>query len=52
MTDLIRTVDEKDGMHQIVTEVELLLETSGNRTWGNILMTHGHYPCHCLAQTL
>ena len=46
------TLDEKDGKHHVMTEVELLLEASGYWTWRNILMTHGEYPCHCLAQTL
>ena len=29
-------IDEKDGMHQIMTEVEPLQESSGYRTWRNI----------------
>ena len=32
--------------------MEPLLGASGYRTRRNILMTHGEYPCHCLAQTL
>ena len=39
-------------MHRIMMEVEPLLGASGYRTRRNILMTHGEYPCHCLAQTL
>ena len=35
-----------------MTDVEPLLGASGYRTRRNILMTHGDYPCHCLAQTL
>ena len=33
-------------------EVGPLLGASGYRTRRNTLMTHGVYPCHCLAQTL
>ena len=46
------TIDEKDGMHQIMTEVESLLETSEYWNWRKILLTHEEYPYHCLAQTL
>ena len=46
------TIDEKDDVHRIITEVEPLLGASGYQTRRNILMTHGEYPCHCLAQTL
>ena len=46
------TMDEKGGIHQIMTQGEPLLEASGYRTWRNILMTHGEYTSHCLAQTL
>ena len=46
------TIDEKDDLHRIITEVEPLLGASGYRTRRNILMTRGEYPCHCLAQTL
>ena len=46
------TIDENDDVHRIMTEVEPLLGVSGYRTRRNILMTHGEYPCHCLAQTL
>ena len=42
-------IEEKDGLHQIMTEVEPLLEASGYRTWGKILMNNGEYPCQCLA---
>ena len=44
------SMDEKD-VHRIMMEVEPLLGASGYRTRRNILMTHGKYPCHCLAQT-
>ena len=46
------TIDEKDYVHRIMTEVAPLLGASGYRTRRNILMTHGEFPCHCLAQTL
>ena len=46
------TIDEKDDVHRIMMEVEPLLGASGYWTRRNILMTHGEYPCHCLAQTL
>ena len=46
------TIEEKDDVHRIMMEVEPLLGASGYRTRRNILMTHGEYPCHCLAQTL
>ena len=46
------TIEEKDDVYRIMMEVEPLLGTSGYRTRSNILMTHGEYPCHCLAQTL
>ena len=46
------TIEEKDEVHGIMREVEPLLGASGYRTRRNIPMTHGEYPCHCLAQTL
>ena len=46
------TIDEKDGMHQTITDVEPLLEAARYRIWRSVLMTDGEYPCHCLAQTL
>ena len=45
-------IEEKDDVHRIMMEVEPLLGASGYRTRRNILMTHGEYPCHCLAQML
>ena len=45
------TMDEKDYVHRIMM-VEPLQGASGYRTRRNILITHGEYPCHCLAQTL
>ena len=35
------TIDEKDDVHRIMTEVEPLLGASGYRTRRNILMIHG-----------
>ena len=46
------TIDEKNDVHRTIMELEPLLGASGYRTRRNILMTHGEYPCHCLAQTL
>ena len=46
------TIEEKDDVHRKLMEVEQLLGASGYRNRRNILMTHGEYPCHCLAQTL
>ena len=46
------TIDEKDDIHRSMTEVEPILGASAYRTRKNIIMTHGEYPCHCLAQTL
>ena len=45
-------IEEKDDVHRIMMEVEPLLGASGYRSRRKILMTHGEYPCHCLAQTL
>ena len=45
------TLDDKDDVHRIMTEVEPLLGASGYRTRINILMIHGEYPCHCCADT-
>ena len=45
-------IEDKDDVHRTMMEVDPLLGASGYRTRKNILMTHGEYPCHCLAQTL
>ena len=45
------TIDEKDEAHQTMLEIEPPLIASDCQTWRNILLTHGEYPCHCLAQT-
>ena len=41
-----------NSVHRIMMEVEPLMGASGYRTRRYILMTHGEYPCHCLAPTL
>ena len=46
------TIDEKSDVHRIIMEVEPLLGASGYRSQRSVLMTHGEYPCHCLAHTL
>ena len=45
------TIDGKDETLQMMMEIVPLLITSGYRTWNSILLTHGEYPCHCVAQT-
>ena len=45
------TIDEKDETHQMIREIEPLLIALGYRIWRKILLTHGEYLCHCLAQT-
>ena len=44
-------VDENDEVHQVMMEVEPLLEASGKRNWRSIMSTHDEFPCHCLLQT-
>ena len=44
-------VDENDEVHQVMMEVEPLLEASGKRNWRSIMSTHDELPCHCLLQT-
>ena len=51
MSSYFSKIDEKDETHQTMMQIEPLLVASGYRTWINILLTHGEYPCHCLAQT-
>ena len=46
------SIEEKEEVHRILMEVEPLLGASGYRTRKNMLMTHGEYSCHCLAQKL
>ena len=45
------TIDKKDETNQTMMEIEPLLVASVNRTWRNILLTHGEYPFNYLAQT-
>ena len=45
------TINVKDETHKMMMEIEPLLMALDYRTWRNILLTHGEYPCHCLAQT-
>ena len=44
--------EEVDMIHEKMMELELLLEASGERNLRSIDLTHGDYPCHCLAQTV
>ena len=39
------TIDEKEDVHRIMTEVKPLLGASGYQTRRKILMNHGEYPC-------
>ena len=43
---------ENDTTHEKMTELESLLETSGERNLRSIDITHGECPCHCFAQTV
>ena len=45
------TIDEKADTSDY-DRSGAVIGASGYRTRRNILMTHGEYPCHCLAQTL
>ena len=47
-----RNVEENDTIHEKMMEHEPLLEASGERNLRSIEITHGEYPCHCLAQTV
>ena len=42
--------EEDDVMHEKMMELEPLLEASGERNLRGIEITHGEYPCQCLAQ--
>ena len=46
-----QAVGENDSIHTKLAEFETLLETSGERNLRSINLTHGDYPCHCVAQT-
>ena len=37
-------VDENDGNHRVMMEVEPLLEASGKRNWRSIMSTHDEFP--------
>ena len=41
--------EENDTTHEKIIELEFLLEASGERNLRSIDITHGEYPCHCLA---
>ena len=45
-------LEEHDARHQRMIELEPLLEASGERNLRSIDITHGEWPCHCLAQTV
>ena len=45
-----QAVDENDLRHAKMMEIEPLLEASVERNLRSINLTHGDYPCHCLAQ--
>ena len=44
--------EENDITHEKMMELEPLLEASGERNLRSVEITHGEYPCHCLAQTV
>ena len=44
-------IDANDEVHQVMMEVEPLLEASAKRNWRSIILTHEEFPCHCLLQT-
>ena len=44
--------EDNDMTHEKMMELEPLLEASGERNLRNIEITHGEWPCHCLAQTV
>ena len=44
--------EENDAIQEKMTELEPLLEASGERNLRRIDITHGECPCHCLAQTV
>ena len=45
-------MDENDSIQSKMMEFEPLLEASGERNLRSINLTHGYYPCHCVAQTV
>ena len=46
------TMEENDVTHEKMMEFEPLLEPAGERNLRSINLTHGEFPCHCLAQTV
>ena len=51
-TSNTQAVDENGATQAKMMEFEPLLEASGERNLRSINLTHGEYPCHCLAQTV
>ena len=51
-TSNTQAVDENDVTPANMMEFEPLLEASGERNLRSINLTHGEYPCHCLAQVV
>ena len=51
-TNNTQAVDENDMTHAKMVDFGPLLEASGDRNLRGINLTHGEYPCHCLAQTV
>ena len=51
MANTFPTNYEKGETHQMMMKIEPLLIASVCRFWRSILLIHGDYPCHCLAQT-
>ena len=51
-TSKTQAVDENDVTHAEMMEFEPLIDASGVRNHRSINLTHGEYPCHCLAQTV
>ena len=45
-------MDETDSIHTKMMESESLLDASGKRVIRSINLKQGHYPCHCVAQTV
>ena len=44
--------EETDMTNEKMMELEPLLEALAERNLRSIDITHGEFPCHCLAQTL
>ena len=52
ITEREKSEEEDDMTHEKMTELEPLLEASGERNLRSIEITHGECPCHCLAHTV